>query len=463
MKKLRIPLLAVLVGGAGLSFDLAAQTTPAPQPSICVRSCWAARASTGCSSMSSLTRAIIHHTAGQGDYTTSYETGKTKCRGVQNYHMDVNGWCDVAYHFLFNAGGHIYEGRVGSMNASSWYSGAHDGCNSSSMGFSNMGYYHPPYNQAYTTAQKNANMDCIAWRMPSGWSPHGSGTYCGNSVGTLDGHYKVKATACPGDGIIPQIQSVRDGVGSRRTSAVNNAAVVSSSYPSTVTVGQTFSATVTMNNNGTTSWVNANGHNLGSQNPQDNARWGMGRVGFAGTISPGQNGAFTFNCTAPTTAGSYAFDWKMVQDGVAWFGATSTGGITVNAAGGGAVIVDNQQATYTGTWATGSSATDKYGADYRYHSTAAVSEPATFTANITGGAKNVYAWWAAGSNRSVTAPYVITHAAGSTTVNKNQQVSGGSWQSLGNYSFNAGNNTVKLSVWTTTGFIVVADAVKFGD
>jgi N-acetyl-anhydromuramyl-L-alanine amidase AmpD len=243
---------------------------------------------------------------------------------------------------------------------------------------------------------------------------------------------------------------------------VNNAAVVSMNYPATVTTGQSFSATVTMNNNGTTHWINANGHNLGSQNPQDNTRWGLGRVGFAGTISPGQNGAFTFNCTAPTTAGSYAFDWKMVQDGVEWFGATAGGGIQVNAPSTG-VIVDNQAATYVGTWAAGSSSADKYGADYRYHSTAAVSEPATFTANIPGGTRNVYAWWPQGANRSTTAPYVVTHAAGSTTVNKNQQANGGSWQLLGNFNFNAGNNTVKLSCWTGTGFIVVADAVKFGD
>jgi hypothetical protein len=244
---------------------------------------------------------------------------------------------------------------------------------------------------------------------------------------------------------------------------LNNAAVVSSAYPSTVTVGQTFSATVTMNNNGTTSWINANGYNLGSQNPQDNNRWGLGRVAVAGTISPGQNSAFNFNCTAPTTAGSYAFDWKMVQDGVAWFGATATGGITVNAASS-AVIVDNPAATFAGTgWAVGSSSTDKYGADYRYHSTAPVSEPATFTGNLTAGSRNVYAWWAQGANRSTTAPYVVYHAAGSTTVNKNQQVNGGSWQLLGTWSFNAGNNDVKLSCWTTTGFVVLADAVKWGN
>lgn len=242
----------------------------------------------------------------------------------------------------------------------------------------------------------------------------------------------------------------------------NSAAVVSSTFPSSVVTGQSFSATVVMNNNGGSFWVNSNGYNLGSQNPQDNTRWGLGRVGFAGTISPGQNGTFTFNCTAPTTAGSYAFDWKMVQDGVEWFGDTATGGINVVPPSN-AVIVDNTAATYVGSWATGSSSPDKYGADYRYHSTAAVSEPATFTANITAGGRNVYAWWPQGGNRSTTAPYMITHSGGTTTVNKNQQVNGGSWQSLGNFNFNAGNNNVKLSCWTGTGFIVVADAVKFGD
>jgi len=244
--------------------------------------------------------------------------------------------------------------------------------------------------------------------------------------------------------------------------AVNNAAVSSMSYPSTVTTGQSFSATVVMNNNGTTAWAEGNNTRLGSQNPQDNTRWGLSRVATVGTINPGGNSTYTFNCTAPTTAGSYAFDWKMVQDGVEWFGATAGGGIQVNAPSN-AVIVDNAAATYTGSWATGSSATDKYAGDYRYHSTAAVSEPATFTANFAAGTRNVYAWWPQGANRSATAPYIVTHSAGSTTVNKNQQANGGSWQLLGNFNFNAGDNNVKVSCWTTTGFIVVADAVKFGD
>src|SRR5688500_16252592 len=72
--------------------DLNAQTTPAPMPGICTRACWGARASCSFGSLPSLTRAIIHHTAGTGDYTTDFEAGKAKVRGIQNYHMNNNGW-----------------------------------------------------------------------------------------------------------------------------------------------------------------------------------------------------------------------------------------------------------------------------------------------------------------------------------------------------------------------------------
>lgn len=128
------------------------------------------------------------------------------------------------------------------------------------------------------------------------------------------------------------------------------------------------------------------------------------------------------------------------------------------------VIVDNSSAGFTASsaWATGTGSTDKYGSNYRYHSTQAVSDAATWTANITGGSHSVYAWWPQGSNRSTTAPYIVYHGSTSTTVNKNQQISGGSWQTLGTWSdFVSGNNNVKLSCWTTTGYVVMADAVKW--
>jgi hypothetical protein len=122
-------------------------------------------------------------------------------------------------------------------------------------------------------------------------------------------------------------------------------------------------------------------------------------------------------------------------------------------------IVDNTGATFTGTWATGSSSTDKYGADYRYRSTSPVSEPASY--NYTGsGTKTVYAYYPEGSNRSATTPYIVHHSGASSTVSVNQQINGGTWVSLGSYAFTAGDD-VQVSCWTGTGFIVVADAVKW--
>lgn len=130
----------------------------------------------------------------------------------------------------------------------------------------------------------------------------------------------------------------------------------------------------------------------------------------------------------------------------------------------GAVTVDNSNSGFTAStaWQTGTSATDKFGTNYRFHDTQAISDQATWTGNLPSSKTyTVSAWWSQGVNRSATAPYTVYHSSGSTTVNKNQQANGGSWQTLGSWNMNSGNNQVKLSCWTTTGYVVIADAVKW--
>lgn len=113
----------------------------------------------------------------------------------------------------------------------------------------------------------------------------------------------------------------------------------------------------------------------------------------------------------------------------------------------------------SGSWATATGATDKYGADYKYRSTTAVSDPAEWTINVSaGGSYNIYGWWSAGSNRSSTAPYILPNGA---TVSANQQANGGKFNLLGTIGLGAGANTTKLSCWTTAGFVVIADAVRY--
>ena len=62
----------------------------------------------------------------------------------------------------------------------------------------------------------------------------------------------------------------------------------------------------------------------GSQRPQDNLTWGVGRVDVPGTIAPGQDATFQFAVTAPNAPGTYNFEWRMLQEGVEWFGNFST-------------------------------------------------------------------------------------------------------------------------------------------
>ncbi|MDB6025678.1 MAG: N-acetylmuramyl-L-alanine amidase, negative regulator of AmpC, AmpD [Verrucomicrobiales bacterium] len=125
------------------------------------------------------------------------------------------------------------------------------------------------------------------------------------------------------------------------------------------------------------------------------------------------------------------------------------------------VIVDNSNAGFAAStsWATSTGSTDKYGADYRYHSTSALSDQAVWTGSPSG-THTAYAYYPQGSNRSTTAPYTVVHGGVSSAASVNQQINGGTWVSLGTYAFNAGE-AIKLSFWTGTGFVVVADAVKW--
>jgi len=113
--------------------------------------------------------------------------------------------------------------------------------------------------------------------------------------------------------------------------ATDNAAFVSQTIQSTLIQGQLASASVTMTNTGTSTWA-AGTYYLGSQNPQSNNTWGLNRVNLTSAVSPGGQATFPFNVTAPTSAGTYNFQWQMARDGGGVFGSMSTNlSIVVNA------------------------------------------------------------------------------------------------------------------------------------
>jgi hypothetical protein len=200
--KLKYVILTAVVAIIAMS-DAMAGTNKGAHPNVHYpyygRNSWNARApKCGLSYMSTINRAIFHHTASSGHYsTTSASTTFSNVRGTQNYHMDVNGWCDLGYHYLVDKLGNICVGRDNSNT--DYPQGAHDGVNSSSFGFTFMGYFHTPYNNASTTNQRGAMWRLVAWRMPTGWSSLGSGSYGGTTVGRVGSHRNVLSTACPGD------------------------------------------------------------------------------------------------------------------------------------------------------------------------------------------------------------------------------------------------------------------------
>lgn len=118
-------------------------------------------------------------------------------------------------------------------------------------------------------------------------------------------------------------------LGARPALAGNDAAFVSQDVPTLLTAGETKTVSITMRNTGDTTWTPGLGYRLGTQSPQDNTLWtGSIRILLApaDSIKPGQEKTFTFDIKAPASQGFYSFQWRMVQEGVEWFGAFTTYG-----------------------------------------------------------------------------------------------------------------------------------------
>lgn len=137
-----------------------------------------------------------------------------------------------------------------------------------------------------------------------------------------------------------------------------------------------------------------------------------------------------------------------------------------------AIVVDSNNAKndaargyikVSGNWKASASTSGFYGTGYYFATVSAVSDAAEFYFYLPSAqTRTIDAWWTAGTNRSSSAPFVAFNASGAKlgTVNANQRVNGGKWNTLGTFNFSAGWNRVVLSRWTSTGDVVIADAVR---
>jgi hypothetical protein len=197
----------------------ASASAAATTPTIITRRQWGADESLrGSTSYSSTVKAIvIHHTASSNDYTA--DTAAAQIRGIYAYDTQGLGWSDIAYNFLVDKFGRIYEGRAGSITSP--VRGAHAmGFNTDTMGVAALGNYQ-------TAAAPAVMVDSIAkvagWKLsqygvdPSGTttltSQGGTGTkYAAGVTATLptiNAHQNTSYTLCPGQYLYPQMANIR--------------------------------------------------------------------------------------------------------------------------------------------------------------------------------------------------------------------------------------------------------------
>ncbi len=128
---------------------------------------------------------MLHHTAAS-------ETGDpaAQIRGFQAYHQGL-GWPDIAYHFLVDRSGTVYQGRDPGTRGDT------------ATNYDPTGYFLVCLNGNFdvdtpTDAQLEAAARLFAW---------GSATY---GVGTdVAGHRELASTACPGGNLFAVLQTGR--------------------------------------------------------------------------------------------------------------------------------------------------------------------------------------------------------------------------------------------------------------
>jgi N-acetyl-anhydromuramyl-L-alanine amidase AmpD len=115
-------------------------------------------------------------------------------------------------------------------------------------------------------------------------------------------------------------------------------------------------------------------------------------------------------------------------------------------------------------WQAADTTPDYYGGGYHWASTnPSATDGVEFSFYVAAaGTRSLDARWTSGTNRAPQAAYAVISSAGDTLqiVSLDQRTGGGSWHTLGTWTFPAGWNRVVLLRRAPTGAVVVADAVR---
>jgi hypothetical protein len=168
---------------------------------------------------------------------------------------------------------------------------------------------------------------------------------------------------------------------------------VSQQVPAMVPVGAKILVTETFKNTTLVTWQTTDGYTLGSAGPTGNTIWGVTPVALPASVAPGAMVTFTFYVVAPTTPGSYNFQWQMnTPDGVPFGSVSPATNVRVIAAG---------PANYEGLWWTSPAGSESgWGVNFAHQGDTIFAT--WFTYDVTG-----KAWWLT-MTAALTSPGVYT-------------------------------------------------------
>jgi hypothetical protein len=130
----------------------------------------------------------------------------------------------------------------------------------------------------------------------------------------------LATAACTERNVNSSDAAARQPAGGSGGTVARAAAFVDQTVPAEMVPDQNYTVSLRMRNTGTAKWTAAESYRVGTVNPIDNDVWGFRRVAVPVDVAPGAEVTFTFALKAPRTPGQYNFQWRMVQDGVEWFG-----------------------------------------------------------------------------------------------------------------------------------------------
>lgn len=124
----------------------------------------------------------LHHT--QAHYPKDFDDAVIEMQFIQDFHQNGRGWNDIAYHFLIDPAGNVFEGRP--INVL----GSHvKNRNTGNIGISIMGNYHAPAHDKFTSLTQDS-LVAVGRYVKDTYSVNISSFYAHRELGNTD---------CPGD------------------------------------------------------------------------------------------------------------------------------------------------------------------------------------------------------------------------------------------------------------------------